>query len=377
MTQTQIAEPQAGQIVLVLQGGGALGAYQAGVYEGLHRAGIEPDWVIGTSIGAINGALIACNPPERRLEKLTRFWNGVSLGGAADVAGASAPLIAELAGGWAKTAALLGGVPGFYDINLFAAWGVAAPVGAERAAFYSTAPLKSTLGALLELDYVNARHTRLTVGAVDVESGQLKYFDSRRMTIGIKHIMASGALPPGFPAIAIEGRPYWDGGIYSNTPVEAVLDDEPRRDSLIFAVNLWRAKGATPESIWQVLGRQKEIQYASRVRSHIARQEQIHRLRHVVRELASLVPADRRNDPRTKELAAYGCTTTMHLVELLAPRLPGDDQNKDIDFSASGIAAHRQAGLADIRRVLDAKPWRQQAEPLQGVVIHEMDMARA
>jgi len=376
MTQTETAEPNAGQIVLVLQGGGALGAYQAGVYEGLHRAGIEPAWVIGTSIGAINGALIACNPPERRLEMLIRFWNGVSQPGLADFGGASAPLVAGLAGGWAKTAALLRGVPGFFDINLFAAFGIAAPVGAERAAFYSTAPLKATLGELLDLDYVNARHTRLTVGAVDVESGQLKYFDSHHMTLGVEHIMASGALPPGFPAIAIDGRPYWDGGIYSNTPVEAVLDDEPRRDSLIFAVNLWRSKGAPPESIWQALGRQKEIQYASRMRSHTARQEQLHRLRHVVRELASLVPADRRNDPRTKELASYGCTTTMHLVELIAPRLPGDDQNKDIDFSVSGIAAHRQAGLADIERALDAKPWRRKADPLAGVVIHEMDGAR-
>lgn len=360
MAQAEI-EPNAGQIVLVLQGGGALGAYQAGVYEGLHRASVEPDWVIGTSIGAINGALIACNPPERRLEKLNRFWNLVSRG---------------VPGGWAKTEALLRGVPGFFDVNPFAAWGVAAPVGAERAAFYSTAPLKATLGELLELDGTDARCTRLTIAAVDVEAGQLKYFDSRRMTLGIEHIMASGALPPGFPAVDVDGRPYWDGGIYSNTPVEAVLDDEPRRDSLIFAVNLWRAKGTAPESIWQVLGRQKEIQYASRMRSHIARQEQIHRLRHVVRELAALLPADRRNDPRIQELESYGCATTMHLVELLAPRLPGDDQNKDIDFSAGGIAAHWQAGLMDIQRVLDVKPWREQAGPLQGVVIHEMDMAR-
>jgi NTE family protein len=377
MTQMERAEPNAGQIVLVLQGGGASGAYQAGVYEGLHRAGIEPDWVIGTSIGAINGALIACNPPERRLEKLTRFWSIVRQPSAVGAAGTSAPPVAALASGWAKAEALLRGVPGFFDVNLFAAWGIAAPVGPERAAFYSMAPLKATLGELLDFDAAKARHPRLTVGAVDVESGQLKYFDSRRMTLGIDHVMASGALPPGFPAVAIEGRPYWDGGIYSNTPVEAVLDDEPRRDSLIFAVNLWRSKGAAPQSIWQVLDRQKEIQYASRMCSHVARQEQIHRLRHVVRELASLLPTDQRNDPRIKELAAYGCTTTMHLVELLAPRLPGDDQHKDIDFSAGSIAAHWQAGLADIRRTLDAKPWRQKADPLEGVVVHEMDMARA
>lgn len=376
MTQTAIVEPEIGQIVLVLQGGGASGAYQAGVYEGLHRAGIEPDWVIGTSIGAINGALIACNQPEQRLEKLTRFWTVVREPDAFDIPG-TPPLVAALARNWAKTEAVLRGVPGFFDINLFAAWGIAAPVGPERASFYSVAPLKATLGTLLDFERAAAQHPRLTVGAVDVESGQIKYFDSRSMTVGIDHVMASGALPPGFPAVTIDGRSYWDGGLYSNTPVEAVLDDTPRRNSLIFAVDLWRSKGPAPDSIWQVLSRQKEIQYASRMCSHIARQEQIHRLRHVVRELASLLPADRRNDPRVAELASYGCTTTMHLVELLAARLPGDDVHKDIDFSAASIAAHWRAGLADIRSTLDARPWRQQADPLEGVIVHEMDMARA
>jgi len=371
-------KPQKGQIVLVLQGGGALGAYQAGVYQGLHEAGIEPDWVIGTSIGAINGALIACNPPEKRLEKLEQFWRIVAQpapGGAfSPFAGGFLPA-ASLAGAWAKTTALLRGIPGFFAVNPMASLGVMAPLGAEHASFYTAAPLEKTLTGLLDFDYVNAQHTRLTVGAVNVESGHIKYFDSRHMKLGLEHVMASGALPPAFSAVDVEGTPYWDGGIYSNTPVEAVLDDNPRKNSLIFAVNLWQARGEAPGSIWQALGRLKEIQYASRVRSHIARQEQLHRLRHVIRELAGLLPADRRNDPRTRELVDYGCETTMHLVALLAPRLPGDDQNKDIDFSSAGIAAHWQAGLADIRRSLEAKPWTRETSSLEGIVIHEMGAA--
>jgi NTE family protein len=365
-------KPKKSQIVLVLQGGGALGAYQAGVYQGLHEAGIEPDWVIGTSIGAVNGALIACNPPEQRLEKLNRFWRIVAQPAPSDAFSPFAGGFPLFAGAWAKTTALLRGIPGFFAVNPMAALGVMAPLGPEHAAFYTAAPLIKTLTGLLDFDYVNARHTRLTVGAVNVESGHIKYFDSRHMKLSLDHVMASGALPPAFPAVDVEGKPYWDGGIYSNTPVEVVLDDNPRKDSLIFAVNLWQTRGKTPDSIWQALGRLKEIQYASRVRSHIARQEQLHRLRHVIRELAGLLPADRRNDPRIRELSDYGCETTMHLVALLAPRLPGDDQNKDIDFSSAGIAAHWQAGLADIKRSLEAKPWARETGSLEGIVIHEM-----
>jgi NTE family protein len=156
--------------------------------------------------------------------------------------------------------------------------------------------------------------------------------------------MASGALPPAFPAIRVDGTPYWDGGIYSNTPVEVVFDDQPRRDSLIFSVNMWQPNGFEPKSIWQVLGRQKDIQYASRGKSHVARQAQIHRLRHVIRELAKRLPAEQRADPEVRELAAYGCRTMMHLVRLLSPRLEDEDHTKDIDFTRSGIRTRWQAG---------------------------------
>jgi NTE family protein len=355
-----------GQIVLVLQGGGALGAYQVGVYEALHDAGIEPQWVIGTSIGAINGAIIAGNPPDRRMERLNAFWTLVQN-----------KQYDSLSAGWsmfANTFANAGtytnGIDGFFAPNPGAALGVHSPLGVEHAAFYTTAPLRETLGRLIAFDYINARHGRLTLGAVNVGTGTMHYFDSRDQALDVRHVMASGALPPAFPAVRIGNDAYWDGGIYSNTPIEVVLDDRPRRDSLIFAANVWHAQGPEPETIWQVLGRQKDIQFASRATSHVMRQQQIHRLRHIVRDLARYIPATRKNDPAVKAMLSYGCATVMHVIPLLAPRIEGEDQTKDIDFTASGIAARRHAGYADTRQQIERAPWTEPRDDLDGVVIH-------
>lgn len=352
-----------GQVVLVLQGGGALGAYQVGVYEALHEAGIEPDWVIGTSIGAINAALIAGNPRERRCERLHEFWDHVEqrLPGAG-------------VGGWGNLAANLQtvtrGVPSFFQPSLAAAFGNRLPLGVDRAAYYSTEPLRQTLTKLVAFDELPRHGMRMTVGAVNVASGEMRYFDSRRETLGVDHVMASGALPPAFPAVRIGGEAYWDGGIYSNTPIEAVLDDNPRRDSLIFAVNVWHQTGPEPESIWDVMGRQKDIQFASRADSHIARQKQIHRLRHVIRELSQQLTPAQRQQAHCRELAAWGCGTTMHVAHLVAPRLPGEDQTKDIDFTTAGVQARWAAGRADTLRMLERSPWRAAVDPIEGVVEH-------
>jgi len=351
------------QVVLVLQGGGALGAYQAGVYQGLHEAGVEPTWVVGTSIGAINAALICGNKPEDRLRQLQEFWSRVGYEHRPDAA-------------WwcsANLNTMLRGIRGFFELNPQAVWGPGAELGADRAAFYSTQPLKATLSELVDFDTINGRHVRLTVGAVNVGSGDMKYFDCSQMRIGLEHIMASGALPPAFPAIRVDGEPYWDGGVYSNTPIEVVLDDQPRRDTLIFAVNVWQPKGTEPMTIWQVMGRQKDIQYASRAKSHVARQQQIHKLRHIINGLAARLPPAEREDPMVREIAAYGCRTTMHLVNLLAPRLDGEDHTKDIDFANNSIRARWQAGLADAQRAVAAEPWRRPADPLEGIIVHDIN----
>jgi NTE family protein len=358
-----------GQVVLVLQGGGALGAYQAGVYQALSEGGIEPDWVIGTSIGAINGGIIAGNEPASRLERLQAFWSRVGNGRLFDDAWTQS----MIGGAFAGIQTITQGVSGFFEPNPQAAWNLRLPVGIEHASFYTTEPLRATLSELVDFDYINHKRMRFTVGAVNARTGRMRYFDCRDTKVGLDHVMASGALPPGFPAVRIEGEPYWDGGLYSNTPIEVVLDDHPRRDSLIFAVNMWHSKGAEPKSIWQVLGRQKDIQYASRVETHIARQAQIHQLRHVVRELAKRIPADQKDDPEVKDLAEYGCRTTMHLVRLLAPRLDHEDHTKDIDFTRAGIRTRWQAGYVDTQRILERKPWQCDLDPLQAVVVHEHD----
>ena len=355
-----------GQIALVLQGGGALGAYQVGVYEALHDAGVEPDWVIGTSIGAINGAIIAGNPPERRMERLEQFWRMVRSDQVANI-WSMWPAVASAV---AQASVVAKGIDGFFAPNPDAAWGMHTPLGVERAAFYKTAPLQDTLAALVDFGCVNSGKTRLTLGAVNVRTSQMRYFDSREMALDERHVMASGALPPAFPAVRIDGDPYWDGGIYSNTPVEVVLDDKPRRDSLIFAANVWHATGPEPETILQVLGRQKDIQYASRATSHVMRQQQIHRLRHIIRELKQHVPEAQRNDPEVEKMLAYGCATVMHLLPLHAPRLEGEDQTKDIDFTAAGIDTRRKAGYADTRRVLEDQPWAHCADTMDGIIIH-------
>jgi len=357
--------PVQGQIVLVLQGGGALGAYQAGVYQALHECGVEPDWVIGTSIGAINGALIAGNPVERRLERLSAFWNRVS--GRRGLEAAVWPGFGRM---FSNLSIVASGVPGFFAPRPLDWQGVHAQTGVDRASYYATEALGETLSELIDCGVLNAGRPRLTVGAVNVRSGEMRYFDSRGETLTIDHIRASGALPPAFPAVRIDGEPYWDGGIYSNTPIEAVLDDRPRRDSLIFAVHVWPPKGDEPASIWQVIGRQKDIQYASRSASHLMRQRQIHRLRHVIRELGKELTPQQLERPELRELVSYGCGTTMHVVHLQAPSLESEDHTKDIDFTEEGVEARWQAGHAATRDALQRRAWLERSDPIEGVVEH-------
>lgn len=356
-----------GQAVLVLQGGGALGAFQAGVYEAMHEAGIEPDWVIGTSIGAINGAIIAGNAPHERLPRLREFWDLVA-SGAAQYAHLNAFGLGNL---FTNLGTASQGIPGFFAPNHRSWFGPQTPLGVADASFYTTAPLRETLTRLVDLARLAVDHTRLTLGAVNVRSGRIRYFDSREDILSVEHIMASGALPPAFPAVVIDGEPYWDGGVYSNTPIEVVMDDAKRRDSVIFAAQLWQQDEEQIDTIQQVMSRLKDIQYASRAESHIARQQQIHQLRHVVRELGRLLPDELKAKTGVKELLDYGCGTVMHIVPLRAPRIEGEDHSKDIDFTPAAIRARWAAGRESARRKIEAAPWEAGFDPVLGVVLHE------
>jgi NTE family protein len=363
-----------GQVVLVLQGGGALGAYQLGVYEAMHESGLEPDWVIGTSIGAINAGLIAGNAPEFRFQQLSEFWRRVTNQTWLDAAAAIWPGLGKT---MASLTTMSHGIAGFFQPNPVSWLGIIAPLGLDHASYYLVAPLRETLNSLIDFELLNAGHPRVTVGAVSACTGTMRYFDSRDQRLTVEHIMSSGALPPAFPAVRIDGEPYWDGGIYSNTPVEAVLDDKPRQSSVIFSVQMWNPIGPEPDNIWRVTERQKDIQYASRTDSHIARQQQIHRLRHVIRELVKHLPASERDKPEVQELAAWGCHTTMRLIKLAAPRLDGDDHLKDIDFTPAGIAARRQSGYEDAKRAIAARPWEAEMDPIEGMTVFSPDRTAA
>jgi NTE family protein len=355
-----------GQIVLVFQGGGALGAYQAGVYQALHEAGIEPDWIIGTSIGAINGSLIAGNEPGDRLLRLKEFWRRMSHKSIWNSGSAWPQLTQSLS--YLNT--VVSGVPNFFTPNPASSLGPNTVLGAEHAAYYSTAPLEKTLLELVDFQLINRCKPRLTVGAAHVCTSQMRYFDGRDMELSVKHIMASGALPPAFPAVRVDGELYWDGGILSNTPTEIVFDDNPRRSSLIFAVHVWNPMGAEPKTIGEVLHRQKDIQYSSRVANHIERQLQTHRLRHVIRRLAAQIPEPERSSPAVRELAGWGCVTQMHIVRLLAPSLANENHTKDVDFSPSGIRQRWEAGYANTLNAIERAPWVGEFDPLEGVILH-------
>ncbi len=360
-----VAPPEQGQTVIVLQGGGALGAYQAGVFEGLAAGGIVPDWLIGTSIGALNAALIAGNAPADRVPRLRAFWTRVGH-----------PLAGALAGtafGRAAAEAVIvaGGVPGFFAPNPKAGFGSDHRHGAEAASYYSLAPLAETLAEFVDFDRLNGGPVRLTVGAANLRSGEMRYFDSRDERLDVRHLLASCALPPAFPAVRIGGELFWDGGILSNTPVEAVFDDNPRRSGLVFAVHMWNPDGPEPDTLAKVAAREKDLRFSSRAINHIARQRQIHKLRHVIAELAKRVP----DGPEVKALTAYGCLTRMHVVRLLAPTIGSETHAKDIDFTAAGITARWAHGAAHAADVVARAPWRAPSDPLEGFILHEAPAA--
>ena len=356
----------AGKVVLVMQGGGAQAAYEGGVYEALHEAGIEPDWVIGTSIGAINGSIIAGNEVKSRLKRLREFWSRIE----SRPTWPSGPMFGNAAN---QLTTLLTGVPGFFSPNTAFLWGPEAAVGVEHAALYSVDPLRKLLPELVDFDLANSGKPRFTLGLVGVRSGRIRYFDSRDEKIGLDHVLGSSAVPPTFPAVRIDGEAYWDGGIYSNTPVEVVFDDYPRRSCVVFAVQIWHTRGEEPESVAQVFARQKDIMFGSRSMSHIAGQAKLHRMRHVVRTLVDMLPEEKRNTREVQELADYGCATTMHLLEINAERLDDENNSREYDFSPATIDARWRAGYADTCRVIARRPWDNPIDPAVGVAVYASD----
>jgi NTE family protein len=378
------------RVVLALQGGGALGAYQAGVYQALHENGVTPDWVVGTSIGAINAALIVGNEPNQRLDRLRQFWRLVSqrdllprncIPGVTDATDLTVRFNV-----WNATAhAVTRGISNFFAPRFFNPFAIGLPVAPERASFYDTAPLAATLRELVDIERINDKDAvdaiRLTVSSVKVTTAELVNFDSRFCKLGIEHILASGAIPPGFPPVRIDGDLYWDGGLFSNTPLETVLDDTPRADTLCFMIDLWFAEGLEPNTYDKVQARQKAIMFASRSKRHIEAFNEKHALRRQLRTLYEKLPPELQRDPEIKKLSAGGCNTSMHVVRLQYTGHDWHTSSKDINFSAGSIEWRWQQGYSDAQRALARPNWQESYSPEQGIVVQEIcsieDEARA
>jgi NTE family protein len=368
--------PAMARRVLVLQGGGALGSYQAGAYKALSDADFEPDWIAGISIGAINAAIIAGNPREKRVERLEEFWamvsspvtwNPVTPGDRARsyFNETSAALVATF------------GVPGFFTPRFPPAplW----PQGTlQSQSYYDTAPLRKTLERLVDFDRINDLKTRLSVGAVSVTSGNFRYFDNfefRKLgkTIGPEHIMASGALPPGFPSVVIDGEHYWDGGIATNTPLDYVLDAEIKRDLLIFQVDLFSARGPLPDSLLEAAEREKDIRFSSRTRMNTDKNKQVHNARKALRELIGKLPDYLKNDPSVELLREAAKESTVTVVHLIYRSKNHESSSKDYDFSRVGMVEHWSAGERDVRRSLRHEEWLER--PQSGETMMTYDLA--
>lgn len=365
-------------IALILQGGGALGAYQAGAYQALAEGGLHPDWLAGISIGAINAAIIAGNRPGQRVERLRDFWQTVSTDhGWADLVELTVPFARGnaargLFSQWSSTHALLTGQPGFFEPRVPPAW-MHAPGTPEATSYYDTSKLRATLEALVDFDYLNAGEIRLSVGAVNVRTGNFTYFDSEHRELRPEHIMASGALPPGFPAVEIDGERYWDGGLVSNTPLQWLLESQPFVDTLAFQIDLWSALGTFPNNLAEVAERQKDIQYSSRTRLNTDQFRNRQNMRRAVAALLDKLPPELADEPEVKYLREQANHHVFNIVHLIYRRKSYESHFKDYEFSRVAMNDHWQAGHNDVRRALRHADVLKRPQGLNCVVTHDIN----
>jgi NTE family protein len=364
------------QTVLLLQGGGALGSYQAGVYQALAEADLHPDWVAGISIGAVNAALIAGNPPEKRVEKLREFWEAVSTPPLGVPHLASIDIKDDAIHRAINQTRALGimmfGAPHFFKPRLLSPllW---PSQHADQLSFYDVAPLRATLERLVDFDRLNAGAMRFSVGAVNVKTANFVYFDSTTHRIGPEHIIASGSLPPGFPATEIDGEYYWDGGLVSNTPLQWVLDSRPRLDTLAFQIDLWSARGELPRNLGEAEVRLKEIQFSSRTRAATDQYKRAQRLRIAFASLMKDLPAELLDRPEVSLLAAEADEKVCNIVQLIYNAKNYEGIAKDYEFSRRTMEEHWAAGHEDVVRAISHPEVMQPPDKMDGV--HTFDWA--
>jgi NTE family protein len=352
----QTERPQFESIALVLQGGGALGAFQGGVYQALAEANLTPDWVAGISIGAINAALIAGNAPEARVDKLRAFWEHVTtpvIVNMPDIV--KAFWTGDMARGYLNQfnawSALMRGAPHFFEPRPIPPY-LHPPGTIEATSYYDTTALRGTLESLVDFDRINAGEMRFSVGAVNVRTGNFAYFDTKTHIIRPEHILASGALPPGFPPVEIEGELYWDGGLVSNTPLQWVVSGDSRQDTLAFQVDLWSARGEAPHDMPEVIGRQKEIQYSSRTRAGTDQFKTIQRVRAALADLFERLPPSELKGEDIELLRSIADRKVYKIVQLIYRSKHYERQSKDYEFSRLSMQDHWQAGYNDAIRTL-------------------------
>jgi NTE family protein len=359
--------------VLVLQGGGALGAYQAGVFEALCERGYQPDWVAGISIGGINGAIIAGNRPENRVPRLRAFWRRVTSG----LQGLPLSSHFHLRHIFNEQSALMGlvsGAPGFFTPRLAPPIFVPAATPSDLG-YYSTGPLAETLGELVDFDYLATGPVRLSVGAVDIATGNFAYFDSSRRRLSAAHVMASGALPPGLPPVEIDGGYYWDGGVVSNTPLQYVLDEPSAAAALdIFQVDLFSAQGTLPDTLLDAVEREKEIRYSSRTRLNTDMMRDKVRLRRAMKRVLAKLPEAMRDDPDVRILAAQPDVPDVSVMHLIYRARADESHARDYEFSRVSMEEHWERGRADVIASLARESW--SARRTRSTGMHTYDLAR-
>ena len=367
-------------VALVLQGGGALGSYQAGVYEGLSEAGIEPNWVAGISIGALTTAIIAGNPPEARVARLREFWDTICkpphiphpISHFEQILFDTTDHMRELLGAFSAASAIVSGQRGFF-VPRFPPPLSMVPGAPQTASYYDVSALKQTLERLCDFDRINSGEMRVSVGAVNVGTGNFRYFDNAKMTLRAEHFMASGALPPGFPAVEIDGQFYWDGGLVSNTPLSEVLQTSPRRDTLAFQVDLWNALGDVPTHVGAIGERTKDIQFSSRTRMVTNNLSRSQHFRRVLRQVLDKVPPDvRQRDSWCKIADEIACNKRYNIVHLIYRDKEYDAEFKDFQFGSPTMRAHWQTGLQDIRHALSQNGWLDMPSGDSGFVTHDI-----
>ena len=357
------------KVALVLQGGGALGAYQAGVYEALHAAGLEPDWVAGVSIGGINAAIIAGNPPALRVERLRAFWNQVTSRQVWIGETPAGDTVRKMHNAWSSMLTGAFGQPGFFKPRLANPW-LAGRGSGGSTSYYDSAPLQRTLDALVDFDRINAGGMRFAVGAVNVGTGNFAYFDNHHIAIAAAHVLASGALPPAMPMVRIDGEFYWDGGMVSNTPLQHLLDNV-QEDILVFQVDLFSARGPIPRDMFDVQARTKDIQYSSRTRLTTDRYMQMHASRVRMRRLLAKIPEALLSDEDRALKAELAFLPKINILHLIYQEATHEGQTRDFEFSSASMEEHWQAGMRDVHETLSHRDWLTLPHDDSGVVVHD------